>query len=97
MSRRWGSVAEIIQANREAGQFWFDDATLEWFKSMVYRDTLIAGRYFITSEQPPDAERKFSVRVADDQGVVSTVGEFWSHRSKEAAIAAALREAAANE
>jgi hypothetical protein len=39
---------------------------------------VINGRYFITSESEPDpdAKRWFTVRVARDNGIVGTVGEF---------------------
>lgn len=89
----WRSVAEIKAANREHGKYFFSDDTLKFFNSIVYEDTLIAGRYFITSEKGDwdGAERLFTVRVADDSGDIDTVGKFQAHRSKSAAIAAAFR------
>lgn len=93
----WGSVAEIKAANRgPLGKYFFSADTIKFFDSIVYEDTLIGGRYFITSEKGDweGAERLFTVRVADDSGDVETAGTFQEHHTKAAAIAAAIRLAA---
>lgn len=58
---------------------WFDPGARRWFDSH-YGRTVYGGKYFITSEQFHDgtyhAPRKYSIRRANDDGTIDTVGEF---------------------
>lgn len=70
------SVEEIIKANREAGHHFFSRSTMRFFNSLVYAGALEGGRYFITSERYAEEARRYTIRVANEQGHVDTVGEF---------------------
>ena len=83
------TLEQVQQANRQAGRHWFSPDTLEFFES-VMESEIIAGRFFITSEKPPHGPRMFSVREADEDGNIYTVGEFCSYATlydAEAAVA----------
>lgn len=74
------TITEIKQANRAAGDHWFDAATLRFFLSRV-APSVIAGRLFISSEQFKDstgerAERRYTVRIATDHGAIEDASEF---------------------
>lgn len=66
------TIAEIRRKNQSIGHHWFDRSTIEFFKTRFESDVL-AGRFFVTSEQPPSGPREFSVRRANDDGTVSTI------------------------
>lgn len=78
------TIAAIKEANRKAGHHFFEADSMRFFRSKIARGVIIAGRLFITSEQfvpsdgPPDP-RRYSVRVAHDNGSVATVGEFQAY------------------
>jgi hypothetical protein len=85
------SIQEVMKANKRNGGHWFDDDTTRFFRSKVertYRRT--TGLVFITSEQfDDDSPRLFTVRDADDNGKVSTVGNFQRFATLDEAIAVA--------
>ena len=71
------SIQEIRKANAARGHFFFEPATMRFFSSRVQDAAgVIGGRYFITSERPPNGDRMFTVRVANDDGSIDTMGEF---------------------
>ena len=47
-----------------------------------------SGKYFWSSEQAPDQPRRYTVRRANPDGSVDTVGEFQAHATRAAAIRA---------
>jgi len=80
MSGRFKYVSEIQQANRRAGFHFFDADTMRFFKSKIASWEVWDGRYFITSEKFECGEhsepREYTIREAQDDGSVDTVGEF---------------------
>jgi hypothetical protein len=84
--RPFRTLAEIRRANAATGQSWFSPSTMRWFSSRVEAGPYL-GRYFITSEAPPGREedRRFTLRCADDDGTISTLGAFMAHATKQAA------------
>lgn len=84
------SMAQIKAANRRSDQpHWFEPSTMGFFDSKVESAKPIAGRFFVTSEQPPGGERGYTVRQADVDGRIHTVGEFLGHETLEDAVKAA--------
>ena len=83
------TIAEIKAANKRAGYHWFEPASMRFFKSKVL-PTVYRGRYFISSEQAPGpfARRVYTVREANPDGSIDTVGKFQGY-----ATAAAARKA----
>lgn len=71
----FNSMADVRAANRRAGQHFFDRDTMQFFHSKI-ESGLLMGRYFITSERPPDAAREYTIREAKDNGHIDTIGGF---------------------
>ena len=70
------SIKEIEIANKNIGHHWFDKGTKRFFKSHIHSE-VYGGKYFISSENTYDGrDRKFTIRIARENGSVSTVGEF---------------------
>lgn len=82
------TVSQIKAANRAAGQHWFSPSTTAFFKSRV-ESGVINGRYFVTSECGPDQVRAFTIREADADGSINTVGEFQGYSTAKQAVDAA--------
>ena len=100
--QKW-TMARIRKANKDAGQFWFSQGTMRFFRSQV-ENTIYQGPggvFFISSEQfvPSDGSvcprrytvRRFNPLTAD----IRTVREF-DEMSKEQTIELAKRCAAGN-
>jgi len=90
------TIAEVRAANKAAGQYFFERATMRFFRSIV-ESGLYAGRYFVTSERGPhdDSPRRYSVREAEPDGGIETCGDFQEYLTIEDARAAARELAAA--
>ena len=87
------TIKDIIAANKAAGHHWFSKETMEFFESKVETEIypFEGGAYFITSEQfhgsyGYKAPRSYTARMIDNSGVVSTVGSFEAHESKQEAM-----------
>jgi len=66
------TIAEIVKANKEAGQYFFSPDTMAFWGSKV-ETKVIEGCYFVTSEDYYDRSRKvFNVRKALQNGVIVT-------------------------
>lgn len=87
----FGSVADIMRADDEAGFFFFLPSTMRYFGCRVSRQ-LFGGRFFVTSEQEGgrvwDGARRYTLREATAAGI-DTVGEFGQYDTLAQAIAAA--------
>ena len=79
------SLDDIKSANRARGFHWFDKETIAFFSTVF--GTYVGYGVFITSEKPRWAEglRRYSVRVAGDDGQVHTFGGFQGYRSRSIA------------
>lgn len=89
MRGRWTTVAEFQTAVAVGPEpHWFTPEAMRFFDSHI-ESSMIGGRFFVTSEQPPDGDRAYSVRIAGDDATVSTLGEFMQHDSLADALAAA--------
>ena len=74
------TIEEIKEANRKAGQHFFDADTLRFFSSRI-SDVYcgLGGVFFVTSEKKcfNDTTRVFTVRKFNsDNGHIDTVGNF---------------------
>lgn len=97
--RTYRGMWEVRQANSQLGHYFFDAGTLRFFRSRVH-DDLYGGRYFVTSERDEGfgvlgaawgGERRYTVRRANGDGSIDTVGEFGQYGSRSGAHAAAAR------
>lgn len=77
-------IEDIKQANRAAGQHWFDAGTMRFFQTRVH-NRIYGGRYFVTSERMPNGDRVYTVRLARSDGGIETVGRLGQYASSEAA------------
>lgn len=90
---QYRSISEIKAANKAIGHHWFDRNTMRAFQSRI-ESTVYHGRYFISSEQfvpacGPAETRRYTIRKADDDGSISTVGNFQQYASVREARRAA--------
>lgn len=86
----FNTIADIIEANGNAGQHFFDRDAMRFFNSRVYADLYVEKgeeqgedvTYFVTSErQDSDSPRLYTVRYALDNGEVSTASEFMQSKT----------------
>jgi hypothetical protein len=75
-------MADVRAANKVIGHYWFDRSSMKFFKTRIM-SRLIGGKYFITRETAPSNQTRFSVRRANDDGSINTVGEFHSYLFRE--------------
>lgn len=94
-------MGQVRWANRELGHHFFDRDTLRFFGGRVH-DDLYGGRYFVTSERDQsygslgaawDGDRRYTIRMANPDGSIDTVGQFGQYGSRSGAHAAAARYA----
>lgn len=92
MTTAYQNIRQIEYANTSAGQHFFDPATMRFFRSKIASRSVINGRYFITSEQfDASSPRLYTIRRANDDGTIDTVGEFQQYATIEAAKRAAAK------
>lgn len=87
------TICEIKYLNRRNGGHWFDAESMRFFKSRIASE-VIGGKYFISSEQfipyEGNAEpRKYTIRIANEKGEISEIGEFQKYLTLRAARKAA--------
>lgn len=93
------SIGDVIAANQLIGAHFFDRSAMRFFKSRVENgfvkcafegegaECRATRARFVTSEQGPDEVRRYTVREAQPDGSVDTVGEFGQYASLRAAKA----------
>ena len=93
------SISDVRKINREAGQFFFEPSSMKFFDSKIEtQGLLINNRLFVTSEQfTPSVgkadPRKFTVRGLNKKtGSIDTVSEFQQFKTKESAVAFAIKQ-----
>lgn len=89
------TMYDVRLKNRQAGKFFFEPATLRFFRSRIGLD-LYGDRYFVTSEQFVGSDhvahaRRYTVREVKPSGDIDTVGEFQAYASGAAARRAIQR------
>jgi len=92
------TIGNIKYANKQAGFYWFEPATLRFFASRIGRNVYqgAGGIYFVSSEQFTESSgytlgRKYTVRQFNPEtGDVDTVGEF-NKLSRSTAVREAQR------
>lgn len=89
------TMADVKAANKSIGNHWFDRGSMAFFNTKIVT-SLIDGKYFVTSEfcDHSDGTReptKFTVRMAEPDGTIDTVGEFQQYE-KWADAMEAVRE-----
>ena len=86
------TIEEIKQANKDAGQCWFDAGTMRFFRSRVSHKVYPVkdGAYFVSSERLTDnSPRLHTVRRAYDDGSIENVGGFRGYTTGQQAHDAA--------
>lgn len=90
------TIDQIKKANAAGGYPWFDPSTINFFRSRI-APGVIGGRYFVTSEQfSATSPRRYTVRIAHDNGSIGTIGEFMQYPSLGVARTAARHAAKEN-
>jgi 3-methyladenine DNA glycosylase AlkD len=79
-------LAQVIKTNKAIGDNWFDRGTTEFWYSLI-ESKLLDSRFFITSERFNEVEeRKYSIRIANKDGSIATIGTFRAYNSKDEAM-----------
>ncbi len=82
-------MADVRAANAKVGGHWFDRGALRFFNSKL-ESKLIGGRFFVTSERMElSYPKKYTVRRAEPNGDIETVGEFQGYHYRSDALQAA--------
>ncbi len=98
--RTYATIAEIKAVQQRAGLHFFDDDTMEHWRSVVY-EPVIGGRLFITGERyDEDDPERYSVREVRSDGRISIIVPddaestdrygYWSDRTAAIAWARSL-------
>ena len=100
----FNNITQIKRANKATGQQWFDPGALQFFDSKFPPRCVFPvkdGAFFISSEYSkgvyistgwvPDGPVLWTLRFADAEGKISTVGEFQQYESLEEAKTAAVK------
>ena len=78
------TIKEIKDANEEVGRYFFEKDTMRFFRSIIETRKPIAGSYFITSEQfDNNSPRLYTIRQAESDGGINTIGDFQEYKTKE--------------
>lgn len=83
------TIAALRELNEQNGGCWFKPSSMRFFGTKI-ESGIFNGR-FVTSEQPPHGPRKYTLRKFNDEGDISTEGEFCGYNHKAQAMKA-LRE-----
>jgi hypothetical protein len=97
-----GSIAEDQQTlrmtyrNRKPDGHWFDPGAIRFFRSRIGR-VIRVGKvwFFVSSEQPPQGDRRYTVRRMAEDGDIGTVGEFCAYETRREANKALAQVVAA--
>ncbi len=96
----FASMADLKRANKAAGRYWFSRDTMKFFGTKIH-GSIFAGRYFITSEYGSKigkrGDRWFTIRRADDDASINTVGKLGQYASLADARAALQKLAGKSE
>jgi hypothetical protein len=97
---RYRFLDDVKKRNKAAGQFFFEPDTMRFFSSRVQSSIYVAGdgrAYFVTSERDTYRDRQprrlYTVRVAQLDGSIDTVGDFQGYETGGAAHTAARKAA----
>ena len=77
----FNSIAEVKAANKAAGKHFFDRKTMKFFNTKIETGVL-KGRFFITSEIDPFDVKRYSLRMAADNGAIRTINRHHSFKTK---------------
>lgn len=96
---RWLTIDDIDLANANAGFFFFSDSTKRFFKSRISAEVYQGkgGYFFVTSEQPPDGVRAYTVRKFDVETARVLSPEGFNDKTRRQAHYAARKLAAGDE
>lgn len=105
VSVSYPSITALIRANEKSGLHFFKPDTMDFFDSTI-ESQIIGGGLFITGERPPKRartpeweKRRYTIRAADSDGGVFTVGGFgeFATRAKARRVAQRIAESLAGE
>ncbi len=77
------NLNQVRLAHTKRGLHFFDPEWLRFFFGAKIEENLYFGQFFITWELNCDrTDRRFTVRRANDDGTIDTVGEFRQHATR---------------
>lgn len=95
------TIDEIKSAHSRVGGYFFDESSMQFFRSRVSRTVIGAGdrggAFFTTSEQfDRDSPRLYTVRYCSPTGVIYRASDFQQYQTSASAIRAAKRISASD-
>tara|TARA_Y100000310_G_scaffold266309_1_gene277761 strand:- start:1055 stop:1372 length:318 start_codon:yes stop_codon:yes gene_type:complete len=85
----YNSLTQIRAANARIGNNFFSKETMAFFDSRIC-EGVYGGVYFITSERFENSKgrgpRRYTIRIANEDGTISMVGSFLEHNTEQDAI-----------
>lgn len=86
---QFSSIEQIKQRNFDVGNHFFDPDTMRCFGTRLF-DVIHLGHYFITADDQYDASlpKRFTIRNAQEDGSIDTVGEFGEFETFDQALKA---------
>ena len=83
VNHKFNSMNDIEWTNQAIGHHYFSTDTMRFFSSKIY-PCVYRGRFFVTSEKDKFSgkPREYSVRMAESNGSIETIGEFQAFSSK---------------
>jgi hypothetical protein len=76
------TILDVRRADKAAGLHFFDEDTMDFFKSRIESEVVGDG-YFLTSEQNnANTRRMYTLRQAQLDGSINTVGEFQQYKRR---------------
>lgn len=86
----FNTIDEIKFANKNAGFHFFSEGAMYAFDSRISKN-VYGGRFFVTSELNFDkTARVYTLRMANSDGSIETIGEFGQYATLRAAKRAAM-------
>ena len=81
------TINQIKQANKQAGNHFFEPATMNFFNSRILQKVISNKTkekfYFVTSEKCPliaNSPRLYTIRVFTKDGNIDMIGEFQAYK-----------------
>lgn len=87
----WYNMDDIKRANANIEHHWFDPGSMRFFHTRVGECIYHVGErsLFVTSEcrEPGETPRRYTIREAQADGSIDTIGEFQGYATRARAIA----------
>jgi hypothetical protein len=97
--RGYETIEEIKTANKKSGGHWFDEGAIRFFNSRMLDEWVFpkptppkytTGALFVSEETGPNEIPGYTIRQANSDGTIETLGEFQEYENLDDALRVAL-------